>query len=126
MQIRELVGDEIVSVDPESSLRKAAQEMDSAGVGSVAVESDGALNGIFTERDMLRAVSESADFDTDHVGDWMTDCPDAFSPEMNVEDAANWMLATGYRHLPVVDVGVVIGMVSIKDVLWAMTGPTRV
>ncbi len=52
--------------------------------------------------------------------------PDAFSPEMNVEDAANWMLATGYQHLPVVDVGVVIGMVSIKDVLWAMTEPTRV
>jgi CBS domain-containing protein len=46
---------------------------------------------------------------------------------MSVEDAADWMLATGYRHLPVVDdTGTVLGMVSIKDVLWAVTNPTAV
>jgi len=125
MQIRELVGGETLFVDPNTTMRKAAQDMDLAGVGSVAVESDGALEGILTERDVLHAVSRSADLDTDHVRDWMTDYPDAISPEMNVEEAANWMLATGYRHLPIVDGGVVIGMVSIKDVLWAMTDSAK-
>jgi CBS domain-containing protein len=57
----------------------------------------------------------------------MTALPDTFGPEMLVEDAADWMLATGYRHLPVVDeVGAVLGMVSIKDVLWAVTDQTAV
>ena len=125
MQIRELVGGETLFVDPNTSMRKAAQEMDLAGVGSVAVESDGTLEGILTERDVLHAVAKSADLDTDHVRDWMTDYPDAISPEMNVEEAANWMLATGYRHLPIVESGVVIGMVSIKDVLWAMTDSAK-
>ena len=125
MQIRELVGGETLFVDPNTSMRKAAQEMDLAGVGSVAVESDGTLEGILTERDVLHAVAKSADLDTDHVHDWMTDYPDAISPEMNVEEAANWMLATGYRHLPIVESGVVIGMVSIKDVLWAMTDSAK-
>jgi CBS domain-containing protein len=40
---------------------------------------------------------------------------------MNVEEAAEWMLATGFRHLPVVDGNDVMGVISIKDVLWAIT-----
>jgi CBS domain-containing protein len=57
----------------------------------------------------------------------MTFLPDTFGPELSVEDAADWMLATGYRHLPIVEVsGRVVGMVSIKDVLWALTDSAAV
>jgi CBS domain-containing protein len=82
---------------------------------------DGALEGILTERDMLRAVAEGADLDVDLVSSWMTEYPDSFDPEMAIEEAAEWMLATGFRHLPVVDGGAVVGVISIKDVLWAVT-----
>ena len=100
--------------------------MQETGVGSLAVAVDDALEGILTERDMLKAVAEYADFDRDVASGWMTALPDTFGPEMPVEDAADWMLATGYRHLPIVDeIGSVIGMVSIKDVLWAVTDSTR-
>jgi CBS domain-containing protein len=95
--------------------------MMSTEVGSVAIEVDGALEGILTERDILRAVSEDADLDQDRVSSWMTEYPDSFTPDMNVEEAAEWMLATGFRHLPVVDGNEVMGVISIKDVLWAIT-----
>lgn len=121
MQIRELVGGEVYATDPGTKLREAAAEMSLARVGSVAVESDGSLLGILTERDITRAVGEGADVDRDTVGDWMTGYPDTFSPDMEVEEAADWMLAADYRHLPVLEKGAIIGMVSIKDVLWAVT-----
>lgn len=121
--VRELVGGDVIWVDPKSTLRKAVVEMVSAGIGSVAVEIDGALEGILTERDILRAAAEDADLDHEPVSAWMTEYPDSFTPEMDVVEAANWMLATGYRHLPVVDGGTVLGVISIKDVLWAISEP---
>lgn len=122
MTINELAGGSVVAVEPSDSMRKTAELMQETGVGSVAVEVDGALEGILTERDILQAVAAFADLDRDPVSKWMTSLPDTFGPEMSVEDAADWMLATGYRHLPIVDeLGTVLGMVSIKDVLWAVT-----
>lgn len=127
MTISELVGGSVVSMEPTDTVRKAAELMKQAEVGSIAVEMDGALEGILTERDVLNAVADFADLDRELISKWMTALPDTFGPEMLVEDAADWMLATGYRHLPVVDeVGTVLGMVSIKDVLWAVTNPTAV
>lgn len=125
MTIRELVGGSVVSMKPTDSVRKASELMKEAEVGSVAVEVDGALEGILTERDVLNAVADYADLDRDSISKWMTALPDTFGPEMSVDEAADWMLATGYRHLPVVDeVGTLLGMVSIKDVLWALTDPS--
>lgn len=121
MTVRELVNGNVIWVAPDATLRQAALLMMSTEVGSVAIEVDGALEGILTERDMLRAVAEDADLDQDRVSSWMTEYPDSFTPDMNVEEAAEWMLATGFRHLPVVDGDEVMGVISIKDVLWAIT-----
>ena len=121
MQIKELVAGEVFSVGPEVTMRQAASAMIEARIGSVAVEADGTLLGILTERDVTRAVAEGADVENDPVSEWMTGYPDTFSPDMEVEEAADWMLAADYRHLPVIDRGSMIGMVSIKDVLWALT-----
>ena len=126
MRVRELVGAEVVWVKPTESLRRASQRMNETGVGSVAVLVDGALEGILTDRDILNAVVSFADFDRDPVSNWMTDDPDSLGPEMGVDEAASWMLATGYRHLPVVDGRNVLGVISIKDVLWAITEPSTV
>jgi CBS domain-containing protein len=98
--------------------------MKTNGVGSVAVEVDGLLEGILTERDVLDAVADDVDLDKARVDEWMTAYPDSFDPDMSVPEAADWMLASGYRHIPVVDGSRVLGMISIKDVLWAMTEPS--
>ncbi|MFZ0625217.1 MAG: CBS domain-containing protein [Acidimicrobiia bacterium] len=126
MEVRELVSGEVIWVEPTSTMREAAELMVSTGVGSLAVEIDGALEGILTERDILMAVAGDADFDRDPVSKWMTGYPDAFQPDMAVEEAADWMLAAGYRHLPVVDGDEVLGVISIKDVLWGVTEASKV
>jgi CBS domain-containing protein len=122
MTIKELATGNVVSVSPGTSVRKAVELMRQERVGSVAVVVDGAMEGIFTERDLVAAVAEFADLDREPVSNWMTPDPDTLGPETPVEEAAEWMLATGYRHLPVVnELGQLQGMVSVKDVLWAVT-----
>lgn len=121
MTIRELVGGEVVRIDVGNSLREAARAMKANDVGALTVHKDGQLAGIFTERDLLMACAEGAGLDSVPVTDWMTNNPDSLDPEMKVAAAADWMLAAGYRHLPVVDGGELVGMVSIKDILWALS-----
>ena len=126
MIIRELVGGEVVEIEATRTLREAIRLMTANQVGALAVQRNGRLAGIFTERDVLRACAEDADLDSATVRDWMTSDPDSLDPEMNVESAADWMLAAGYRHLPVVEGVDLVGMVSIKDILWALTEPSKV
>lgn len=122
MELRELLSGEIETVAGETTVIDAAIQMQDAGVGSLAVMTDDEFSGIFTERDILRMVAAGEDPASETVISWMTMYPDAFLPDMDVKEAADWMLAAGYRHLPVVDAGRLVGMASIKDVLWALTG----
>lgn len=121
MELRELVGGEVVSIDSDATVAEGAAAMQQAGVGSLAVLEKGEFHGIFTERDVVRSVAAGHGPQEEKVGDWMTPYPDSFSPDMSVNDAADWMLAVGYRHLPLVEKGDLIGMASIKDILWAVT-----
>ena len=104
--------------------REAARQMHRSDIGALAVELDGSLQGIFTERDLTRAFANGVEPEVALIEGWMTPYPDSFGPEMSVETAATWMLAAGYRHLPVVEGREVIGMISMKDILWALTEPT--
>ncbi len=121
MQVRALVGDGAQACGPETTIRTAARAMADNDIGSLAVLGEGDLLGILTERDILRAVAAAADLDAEPVSAWMTAQPDSVSPELETAEAARWMLATGYRHLPVIEDGVLLGVASIKDVLWALT-----
>jgi CBS domain-containing protein len=51
----------------------------------------------------------------------MTVAPDMVEIDTDVSDAVSWLNATGYRHLPVTDDGKLVGIVSIKDLLWAIS-----
>ena len=121
MQVRALVGDGAYSCGPDTTVLQAAVEMHARDVGSLAVIGEGRLTGILTERDVLRAVADGADVGTQTVREWMTAQPDSVSPELDSHEAARWLLATGYRHLPVMEDGKLLGIASIKDVLWAVT-----
>jgi CBS domain-containing protein len=103
------------------SLRTAANIMRKEDVGSIAVMEGETLMGILTERDVLHAVAHSPHLEAEVVKSWMSPSPDMVGADSDVDDAVAWMLATGHRHLPVDDGGVLVGIVSIKDVLWAVT-----
>ncbi|MGH8927864.1 MAG: CBS domain-containing protein [Acidimicrobiia bacterium] len=124
MEIRSLIGHGAVTCTPDTVLHEAAKLMMEEEVGSLAVmEGESDLAGIITERDVLKAVALGAEPKAATVNDWMTPRPDVTDPEMEVMEAAQWMLATGYRHLPVMEGHRLLGIASIKDVLWALTEP---
>jgi CBS domain-containing protein len=99
--------------------------MASAGVGSMGVMDEGRFAGIVTERDVLEAVARDLDVEQEPVRGCMTRNPDVFSPDTDVHQAADFLLETGYRHLPVVD-DQLIGILSIRDVLAGIVDPGRI
>jgi CBS domain-containing protein len=125
MIIRSLVGNAAHACGPETTLEEAATEMVRHDVGSLAVIDGSNLIGIITERDVLRAVAKDANIEGDTVSSWMTPDPDTVSANLDIDDAVDWLLATGYRHLPVVEDGTLLGVASIKDLLWAISSDRR-
>lgn len=120
MLVGELIGGPVVTCGPHTEIAVAAKTMLAEEVGALAVLDGTRLVGIVTERDLLRVVAERRRGPLP-VGRIMTPSPDFLSPDVDVDDAAEWMMAAGYRHLPVVEKGQILGMVSIKDLLWALT-----
>jgi CBS domain-containing protein len=120
MRVNELIGGPVSSCTEDTDVREAARQLLADDVGSLAVLRDGDLVGIVTDRDLMRELAEDHT-GSRHVGEAMTPNPDSLDPDLQVEDAADWMMGAGYRHLPVVAEGRLVGMVSIKDVLWALT-----
>lgn len=105
-----------VSVGPDQSVREALELMNRYRVGAVVVtRPDGSLAGVFTERDLLRRVA-TADpgWRELPVAGWMTPDPYTIEPDVGWEDAAARLERQKVRHLPVVEAGRVIGIVSAR------------
>jgi len=120
MKLGALVGGSATVIGPEATVADAAEILVSSGVGSLGVVAERQLNGIITERDVVRCISFGADPEEAQVSDWMSDAPDTFSPDVDCEEAAAWLLEVGYRHMPVMDDGELLGIVSIRDILWSI------
>src|SRR5207302_978085 len=84
----------------------------SAGVLAMAGSQ---LVGIFTERDTVRSLSHSYDAPAHSVSSWMTPEPMTVTPESSTDEALKTMLDHNFRHLPVMEGGEVVGIVSIRD-----------
>ncbi len=125
MKLRNLVGGRSELCGPATTLQEAAIAMSGGGMGSLGVVDGRHLAGLITERDVLRAVAAGVDTAAETVANWMSADPDVFSPEVEVEAAAQWLLETGYRHLPVIEDDELLGIVSIRDLLWALTAPAE-
>jgi CBS domain-containing protein len=119
--VREILarkGPDVVTADPESSVLEAAQLMNARGIGALPVMRDGALVGIFTERDLMRrVVADGLDPQTTLVGQVMTPQPLTATAETSVDDCGALMTARRIRHLPVLAAGGLVGIVTIGDLL---------
>lgn len=114
---------ELVTVDPSTNVTEAARAMSAGRSGSVLVLQEGSLVGIFTERDILRALAHSPKADVarvSSVAQWMSRDPVTIGPDAAVGEALNQMLFGGFRHLPVVDGDAVVGIVSMRDLAKSM------
>ncbi len=120
MQLSGLVGGSAEVIGPEATLLEAATHMIDSGVGYLGVVSRRQLVGILTEHDLVEAVSEDIDPGEATVAEWMSEAPDTVPCDVSVREAATWLLEAGYHHLPVMEGGELLGIVTVKDLLWAM------
>jgi CBS domain-containing protein len=116
---------ELVAVEPGATVLEAAELMAGREVGAVLIRgAGGAVEGIFTERDMLkRIVAEQRDPKTTRVADVMSRNVRHTPPSTSVEQALQLMVAHRYRHLLVQDGTKVTGLVSIRDLMYSFIVP---
>jgi CBS domain-containing protein len=88
-----------------------------AGVSAVVVVGVAGLAGILTERDVMRAVADGLDTTLTRAEAYMTPRPQTVPPDEPATGAAALMLSLGTRHLPVVEKGEVLGVISARDLL---------
>ena len=118
MNVGALYRPDVVTAHAGEDLTVAASRMAFHEVGSLAVFDDGSLVGIITERDLARAMADGLDPSSATVREYMTPDPVTVTPDQDVKGAAAMMLDLGARHLPVREGGRVVGMLSIRDLLW--------
>jgi CBS domain-containing protein len=102
----------------DATVREAALLMRAAGKGALLVLDGSKLVGIFTERDALfRVIAAGLDPSATPVGDVMTPQPQSMHPDEPFVNALRLMHQAGFRHLPVVEHGRPLGVVSSRDAL---------
>jgi signal-transduction protein with cAMP-binding, CBS, and nucleotidyltransferase domain len=108
----------LLTISSEASVFDMVAQMVDANVGSLLVTVDGRIEGIVTERDYLRRVTLEGRTDKNTpVSEIMTSPLIVVTPETPVEECMAIMTNRRIRHMPVVDNGEVIGLVSIGDLV---------
>src|SRR6476469_6917867 len=112
----EVMTRDVLSVEPSDTIGEAAEKMTSHGVGAVAVSDFGRMIGIFTERDLMRAVAGRVHSTEARVREWITPDPAIMTQDASAEEAGETMIERDFRHIPVVACDRAVGIVSIRDV----------
>jgi citrate synthase len=115
--VADLMSTPVVTASPDEKVAEAAARMHAHRVGSVVVVDGDRAIGILTERDLVRLAAAGADTGTPRVREWMTPHPDTVAPDLPAADAFAGLAERGYRHIPVVDGGRLVGIVSMRDLL---------
>jgi len=111
-------GNEVSSVSPETSLRDVAMLLTERRIGAVLVMQDRKVMGIISERDIVKAVAKSGgDALNGPVRDVMTLRVVTCALNDSVDELMDMMTTGRFRHLPVIEKGDVVGIVSIGDVV---------
>ena len=110
--------DKVLMAPPETTVSKAAKLMASKNVGAVMVVENERLVGIFTERDaVFRVIAKGRDTQTTRLSEVMTAPPLTADPDKSFGYALLMMHENGFRHVPVIENGKTIGIVSARNAL---------
>lgn len=118
-QMLQSKGHELYSISPVATVYQALEAMANLGIGALIVlDDEGKLVGIFSERDYARnvALKGKSSHDTP-VSEIMVTRVISVAPDYTVDDCMNLMTDKRIRHLPVIEGGSVIGMLSIGDLV---------
>ena len=114
LTVRQVMQPDVVTVAPDCPLDVVLGLMNLYRIGAVVViHEDRSVAGVFTERDLLRRVAVAdAGWQSLPVSTWMTANPHTITPDLGWEDAMRALERLRVRHLPVIENGQVIGMIS--------------
>jgi len=115
MKVRDVMTQVVLTAETGTTIAEAASLMAQRRVGSTLVVDGQRLLGIFTERDIVKALSQDASATHQAIGHWMTRNPQTISSDATVDEALRRMLDGGFRHLPVTDDDRIVGMISMRD-----------
>jgi len=108
----------LLTAPPDTTVSKAAKLMANKNVGAVMVVENELLIGIFTERDaVFRVMAQGLDAKTTRLTDVMTAAPQTVDPDKSFGYALLMMYENGFRHVPVIEGGKPIGIVSSRNAL---------
>ena len=117
--IRSIIGNQHpVTATADMTVAAASRLMKHKRIGAILVLESGRLAGIFTERDALfRVIAEGRSPETTRLGEVMTPNPRTIAPDRPFAHALHLMHEGEFRHVPVVENGRTLGMVSARDAL---------
>lgn len=118
--LRDVAIRHLLTVEPSSTLRRAARAMDDRGVGCAVVMERGQVAGIVTERDILRAIASNQRVDATTVEEVMTREVVSGEPGWDLVKAVRTMTEGGFRHLLVIEMDEPVGIVSLRDLMDSM------
>jgi predicted transcriptional regulator len=118
--LRDVAVRHLLTVEPNTTLRRAAKVMSDRSVGcAIAIEKE-AVAGIITERDILHAIAREQNIDETTVGDVMTREVVSGESGWDLLKAVKTMIDGGFRHLLVMDMDDPVGIVSLRDLMDSM------
>jgi predicted transcriptional regulator len=123
--VREVMSRGAISVDEKLSLRSLAAVLAELDIGIALVAHPDGSVGVVSERDVVRALADGAEPDEVWAADVAIDDLVLAEPEEAIVDVAERMSAEIVRHVTVVDRGVIVGVVSARDVLPVLTDYAR-
>jgi CBS domain-containing protein len=116
-EILEEKGGQVLEIDAEATVLEAVQQMVEANVGSLLVTDGGQITGIVTERDYLRRVTLVGRTEAAPVQEIMSSPLVVATPDTTIDECMALMTDRRIRHVPVVEEGEVVGLVSIGDLV---------
>jgi CBS domain-containing protein len=121
MRIRDVLqskGGEVVTISPDATILELVGVLGEKNIGAAVVSGDGTtVDGIVSERDVVRLLARSADQLSGPVSTIMTRSVSSCTPDATIDEVMHLMTEHRIRHVPVVVDGRLIGIVSIGDVV---------
>jgi CBS domain-containing protein len=121
MQVKDIMSGDVRTVTPDETFEHVATLLHDNAISSVVVMDGDRLAGIVTERDLVNLVADGKDPRITTVTERMTTNVDTVGPRTDIAEAAEHMARLRIRHLPIVDEGRLVGIISIRDLTnWAV------
>ena len=121
LKVSHLDTEKVFTISPRATVYEVGKILQDKGFGALPVLDEGKMVGIITERDLaFKVLLDRVDPKKVFVAEYMTADPAYVSPFTNIMDCLNLMKDKKIRHVPVLEKGKLVGLVSMRDILYAL------